>query len=795
MNDMLSVLQAIAEKYISIHVFDLTNESVETIKSHPLIVSWTKDIPDLQGKLYHIIEQNTTEESQPAHKAFLDLSTIAKRLENRNTVSLIYQGAVDGWSRGTFFRLGDENPVTKVVYAVENIDDTVSRENMLVEVAGVLSESFSSVYWISLEDGLSHNLRYDGVARGFLPNHETPTFESIGRKYMDLMVVPEDVPGLEPYFDLQYVAKELETKDQLQYTYRTIREEGIVYYRLKIVPFDQGKKFVLGFENVDKQFREQEELRAFESEQLTLLSGLSAEYQTVWLYDYEAHTARLILNNGQSATTTHTITKDTLGNYEKTVGQFIDSFVVEEERAELHRRMEMDYLMEHTELNKLTLVPFSVRGSDGQLHYFQICITKVLTEAEKVQFVCGFRNVDAIVAEEKRKQELLAEAVESAERANRAKSDFLFNMSHDIRTPMNAIVGYADLALRHETEPELVDESLGRISSASEQLLNLINDILDMSRIESGKVEVNIEEVSVLERAQNLKAIFASQIEEKNIEFLVDISGITHTKVRTDSKMVDRIMMNLVSNAVKFTPKNGTIKVCGVELPKVGDAGAMYRISVEDSGIGMSEAFLQRIFDPFEREKTSTVSRQQGTGLGMAIVHRLIELLHGSITVSSEQGKGSIFTVEIPMEFAKENRTKCSKDQEETAPSFEGRTVLLVEDMPVNLELAKFILEEEKFTVETAENGQIAVDLFRANPGRYDVILMDIQMPVMNGYEATQAIRALDVPRAKYVPILAMTANAFAEDKQKALEMGMNDHVAKPIDIRQLNRTLAKYLH
>ncbi len=391
-------------------------------------------------------------------------------------------------------------------------------------------------------------------------------------------------------------------------------------------------------------------------------------------------------------------------------------------------------------------------------------------------------------------QELL-QMEQKAEKASRAKSEFLFNMSHDIRTPMNAIVGFTDLALRHPKDQNLIHDSLHRISAASDQLLNLINDILDMSRIESGKMEVNPVPASVKAAGDNLRSMFQAQADEKQIRMEFHEENIRHDVVLTDTKLLSRVIMNLVSNAIKFTPENGMVTMTAQELEtNAAGTGATYRFSVSDTGIGMSKEFQEKVFEPFERERTSTVSRQQGTGLGTTIVYKLVKLMKGNVTIESEPGKGSTFTVEIPLLFTQQTPENMQTGGGQILRTYEGKTVLLVEDMEVNMELAKAILEEEKLTVETAANGQIAVEMFRAAPERYAAILMDIQMPVMNGYEATEAIRALDLPEARRIPIIAMTANAFAEDRQKALDVGMNDHVAKPIEVQHLYKTLDLWL-
>ncbi len=388
----------------------------------------------------------------------------------------------------------------------------------------------------------------------------------------------------------------------------------------------------------------------------------------------------------------------------------------------------------------------------------------------------------------------LVEAEQKAAEASKAKSFFLFNMSHDIRTPMNAIIGYTEMAIRRKHDEDLVSDCLNKIIRASEQLLHLINDVLDMSQIESGKTEILLQPMSITYTMDNLKNIFLAQANAKHIQLEIKEVSVQHDTVLTDLKMVNRILMNLISNALKFTPEDGKVSISAIEMEPVSSDCSTYRLIVEDNGIGMSQDFLKRIFEPFERERTSTVSRQQGTGLGMAIVSTITKLLNGQISIDSTVGEGSRFTIDLPLTFSNETAVNLPSSKASIMSSFPGKHILLVEDMAINMELAKAILEEMDLTVDTAENGQIAVDMFRENPTRYDAILMDIQMPVMNGYEATKAIRSLAVPCASSIPIIAMTANAFASDRNQAFAAGMNDHVAKPIDLAQLSKTLQHYL-
>ena len=567
-----------------------------------------------------------------------------------------------------------------------------------------------------------------------------------------------------------------------------------------------------------------------------------------------------------------------------------------------------------------------VHQKTGEQRWFHIvAMGSEVNRKKKYILVMSDRTSD------RKMNQALSEAVHAAETANRAKSTFLSNMSHDIRTPMNAIIGFTTLAVGNIDDKKKVQDYLGKILSASNHLLSLINDILDMSRIESGKIQLEETEVSLSEVLHDLKTIVSGQIHAKQLELYMDVMDVTHENVYCDKTRLNQVLLNLLSNAIKFTPAGGTVSVRLRQYPGTKRGSEMYEIRVKDNGIGMSPEFVQKIFSPFERERTSTVSRTQGTGLGMAITKNIVDMMGGTIEVQTEQGKGTEFIVRLALRIQPEHhRTEkiveleglkalvvdddfntcdsvtkmlvkvgmrsewtlsgkeavlrarqsmelgdafhayiidwrlpdmngievtrqirslgddtpiiiltaydwsdievearaagvtafCAKplfmsDIRETllmaigqkqtviddtilpdaGSDFKGRCILLVEDNALNSEIAVEILNEYGFLVDTAENGEVAVEKVKNSvPGNYDLVLMDVQMPVMNGYEATKAIRALADPALAGITILAMTANAFEEDKKEALECGMNGFLSKPIVIEELLAALQKNL-
>ena len=425
---------------------------------------------------------------------------------------------------------------------------------------------------------------------------------------------------------------------------------------------------------------------------------------------------------------------------------------------------------------------------------------------ERRQVLRGYHSdVTDIVREDQRQKEALAQALVAAENANRAKTTFLNNMSHDIRTPMNAIVGFTELAKTHLDDHEQLRDYLSKIAVSSQHLLSLINDVLDMSRIESGKMTLEESVVHMPGLIDDLRAIVQADVAAKQLELVVDVQDLVSEDVITDRLRLNQVLLNILSNAIKFTPSHGTIGLRVVERPLSDSSRTSFEFRIRDTGIGMSEEFMERIFEAFSRERTSTVSGIQGTGLGMAITKNIIDMMGGTIEVHSQEGEGSEFVVTIPCKRCDDSASpelsaelrEASGSQDEALEEVDltGKRVLLAEDIEMNRIIAVTILEGSGLVVDEVVDGVEAVEKVAQEPaGTYDIVLMDIQMPRMDGYEAARQIRALDDPQKASVPIVAVTANAFEEDRQLALSAGMNGHLAKPYDIPQIMSVLKEIL-
>ena len=411
---------------------------------------------------------------------------------------------------------------------------------------------------------------------------------------------------------------------------------------------------------------------------------------------------------------------------------------------------------------------------------------------------------------EKKTQNQLENKVEKETKENpfnRAETIFLNSISHDIRTPLNVIIGYTALASAHVNEAQEVKRYLSKIQTASKHLLLLVNDVLDMSHIESGTLKLEHAPVYFPDVLEDLKSIVQTDISAKQLEFHVDTKNMVHKNVITDKLRLNQVLLNILENAVKYTRPGGKICFQIQELKEQEPGFAKYEFRVKDTGIGMSEEFIAHIFEPFSREQTSTVSGIEGMGLGMAIVKKIVDRMGGTIAIKSRQGEGTevrvilLFKVSSRVAecetkvFKKTGQMKILSERGNSENLLKGKKILLAEDNELNREIAVELLKEEGFILDTAEDGTIAVEKMRtAKPGQYDLILMDIQMPTMDGYEATRQIRKLKNPETANIPIVAITANAFEEDRQKALEAGMNEYVAKPIDLARLLEVVKKVL-
>lgn len=543
-------------------------------------------------------------------------------------------------------------------------------------------------------------------------------------------------------------------------------------------------------ENMTKIFQ-------MENNRLTnLIAGLSDDFQTVYCVNLETNGYEEFgRNEFYSKNVSEKIIQDK--DFFADLSQNIGKIVYHEDRDYVDEMLSKEHIVRETTDKKS--YSFSYRlDIEGEIKYYLCKIVKPADEgadSDKRSVIIGVFDNSINVRRENIQRRALEAALEDARNANRAKTAFLFNMSHDIRTPMNAIIGFTSLAKKNIDNKNYLMECLDKVSLSGEHLLALINDVLDMSRIESGKMVIAEKAESIGAKNDQLMSIVSELAANRNVRFEHSEIGIDNEYIKCDALHVNQILLNILSNAIKYTKPGGKVEYTIEKIEPDAPDFTKLKFTVVDNGIGMSKEFLAHIYDEFERENNATMSGVEGTGLGMSIVRNLVSMMNGTIDIESEQGVGT--KVVCILQFARSERPGVSEYIEDTdsLSAIAGKRVLLVDDNALNREIACEILEEMGLTVDEASNGKEAVETVKkSEPGYYDIVLMDIQMPIMNGYEATKEIRALDDAAYANIPIVAMTANAFEEDKQNAREAGMNAHLAKPIDVPELARTIRECL-
>ncbi|MGN1414728.1 MAG: ATP-binding protein [Anaerovoracaceae bacterium] len=520
-----------------------------------------------------------------------------------------------------------------------------------------------------------------------------------------------------------------------------------------------------------------------------VIHGIPQLYDRFVLLNPEANSYRCLMDRKEES---EALPEE--GRYDELTDYIVRSVKEARMRDEIIRFLDPENIREKLDEETRDIwIEYQDTGEDGEWYQLHIVCVEWKADSPAVLLLAK-QNVTDAKKEELQRQEVLQTAIEAAEASSRAKSTFLFNMSHDIRTPMNAIIGFAGLAEKQIGDADKVRSCIEKIQGSSEVLLKIINDILDLARIESGKAVLMPAPANLKKGAEGIRDMFAESMRNAGIFFQSDVEAAC-PYVYCDILRMNQIAINLVNNAQKFTPAGGSVLFRMEQVSPVQDGKADYRMIVRDSGIGMKPEFLERIFEPFERERTSTVSGIQGTGLGLSIVKNLVDMMGGTITIQSEPDTGTEVVICLRLSVTSEEAAKQGLEKKTERIDFGKKRILLVEDNALNRELARELLEEEDVLVEEAENGAVAVERIQSScPGYYDLVLMDIQMPVMDGYEAVKIIRGLGDPGLAAVPIVAMTANAFEEDRQKCLQAGMNGHLGKPINMKMLNQVLSEIL-
>lgn len=769
----------------------------------------------------------------------------------------------------------------------------------------------------------SHIISINAAALKILGYESQEELMDSGFKTVAMSVMDEDKPKLRA--SIQKLKKE---NDSISVEYRVQHKNGDILHVMGNVKLlrENGELFYQRFllDCTDQKLHEKKVREENEKHHTELIQALSEDYSLVCYFNLETENGNSLRISEKNQKEQAAIFKGDI-TFTKSINDYIDSFVYKEDRERLKKILMPENLKKELSSKNALYINYRA-GNNEEFEFYQIKIVRIGNLEKGISIVIGFKSVDEEIRQEMEKKSILEDALVQANKANKAKSVFLSNMSHDIRTPMNAIVGFTTLALDHINQKNRVESYLNKIMLSGNHLLSLLNDILDMSHIENNKVVLTESECSLSDILHNLCDILQADVRAKHFNFSVNVIGIKNENIICDKLRINQVLLNILSNSIKYTQEGGEISVTASEKPDPTGDKSEYTFVIADTGIGMSEEFLKRIFEPFERERNTTLSGIQGTGLGMPITKKIVELMNGTIDVKSKKGVGTVITLvftfpiikncessDIPklknsraliinadeeacekiseilerlglradwtrseknaiirtrqahsindkfdvyiidqsndingIEITKRLRQEegaadsivilttydsaeiedksaeagvdvlCRKplfpddikksllsaleksnnggDNTENRQTRHGR-ILLVEDNELNSEIAIAILTDAGYTVEYAENGQAAVEMVKkSQPGYYQVILMDIQMPIMNGFEASSEIRKLENKELASIPILAMTANAFEEDKREALKCGMNGHIAKPIDIKNLFEVLDEIL-
>ena len=527
--------------------------------------------------------------------------------------------------------------------------------------------------------------------------------------------------------------------------------------------------------------------------QREIIEGLGKEYFSVLAVELDKDRVLSYRESGENGKIISDFCRKCGNRWSKIIPSYAEMMVSDNTNGEFENQLGLETLRSQEKDYSMT---YEFKLETG-INYHQVRVAFVKKKDGTRMAVVGTRNIDSLIKKERMQEEKLKKAYVAAENANKAKTEFLNNMSHDIRTPMNVILGYNHLMKSQLTESKQLDYQK-KIEQSGKLLLAIINNVLDMARIESGKIKVDENYERVGEVVDEIISTFSSEAEEKEIH-LSGSMKVTHRNILCDGTKIREIYVNLVSNAMKYTPRGGNVTITVEELPCEKEGYMKVKSEIKDTGIGMSKEYLPTLFEPFSREQNTTIGRIGGTGLGMPIVKKMVDLMGGSIEVASELGKGTVFTFTLMHKIADRKFYSQKTEAAETSEmgkNLSGKHVLLAEDNDLNAEIAVTVLEETGIVIERVEDGIQCVNrVEQMSPGTYDLILMDIQMPNMDGYKATRCIRRLDDKKKAEIPIIAMTANAFAEDRKKAFDAGMNGHIAKPIDIEKLGAVILSVLN
>ncbi len=804
-------IMALSEDYVAVYMIEPEADRASVVKLNNKIRSKARAIPEsfcYSQMFRHYADRHISEEDRDnfLHIVMPD-ALVRSFADGREKMEMNYRacrnGRQDHYS-GLFIRMSSPGEPLRLIVGFRNIEDVidvqkeVSKSHEKIEdMYRIFASSRMGTWNIYLLDGKAPAMKADNLMK-----------ELLGVAGQEL--TPEEIYNA--WFsniDPNAVQSVLDSVERMKHN---SRDENTYLWKHPVLGeryvrcggtarLVEGGYILSGYHyDVDDVVREQKKRSKELAEQISITQTLSKSFRNVFVANLDTGTARVIrLSDSYQVKAIRDVVGHTF-SFDAVVKQWIQENVHPEDRQRIAETVNVEKLREvFSRQDTCTGIYRSMEA--GVMHHYQYDLRRIDHSAN---VVAGFQLVDGIIeehqAQEKKRREMeaayqkeLIAAKQEAERANSAKTDFLLRMSHDIRTPLNGIMGMLEIAQRYREDISRRDECHRKVKEAASVLLELVNEVLDMSKLESGKIVLEHIPFDLKQLSRSVSMLIVKQAENRRIQILEEDCSVPHYRLVGSPAHYRRILTNILSNAIKYNKDNGKIYVTCREVSCDGDM-VNIEFKCRDTGIGMSKEFQKHLFEPFQQENATARSQYGGTGLGMAITRKLTDALGGSISMESEKGVGTVFDVIVPFEIDRSEADDASAEAAETtAVSLQGFKILLAEDNALNMEIAKFLLEEEDAQVIEAVNGREAVEAFeKSSPFEIDAVLMDIMMPIMNGYEATRAIRALDRPDAKHVPIIAMTANAFAEDRVTAKEAGMSEHLAKPLNMKLVLQTVAK---
>jgi len=795
------VVRALGSSYFSVHEVNLEDGSFRELET----VRDIRDMVNIQGMARDAFDQfikhNVAERFRADMAEFTDIDSLQERLRDRNSTFMDYYSlARKGWCRACWFVLSrNEAMITRALFTVTIVDREIRAEKEHQDIIKTLALLFNALYLANMKDFSFAEIatRNETVHNVIGSKGDAPTqFEAM----LKHLVKPNSVEAMRKFVDLTTLNERLKGKTWISQqfeSYTTEWSEGIFI----VVDRDNDgnvEHFIWCTRTINES--KQKEI-AYEKRltnviltqqrDLDILSTLARAYVAVYFVDIESERFHEINAANVQEVSAH------IGTGGDAREKFLEmsKYLVPPDMREL--------TLEFTELTTLAerlkdrdTIQFNFLGAHIGWCVGEFIVVNRDENGKCTQVLWAIRSIQEQKQKDEQHKLELQNALDLAEAANKAKTTFLNNMSHDIRTPMNAILGFSQLMEKEKGNPEAVSNYLKKMQSSGEYLLTIINNVLDMARIESGKMTLDEDVMDLRDQKNTAIVMFEQEAKRKNIDFKV-IGNFTHPCIMMDITKMKEIATNLLSNAIKYTPEGGTVTLEMREVPCEREGYGTYHMIISDTGIGMSEDFKEHIFESFTRERDTTESKIAGTGLGMSIVKKLVDFVGGTITVESQLGKGTTFTVTMDHKIVvnPENLFVDKTPEEKSDEVIKGKRILLAEDNELNAEIGTAILEEIGLVVEHASDGVQCIEMMNnKSAGYYDMILMDIQMPNLNGYDTTRNIRKFDDPVKASIPIVAMTANAFDEDRKAALDAGMNGHLAKPINIPELVKELKRVL-